>query len=891
VNNWLVSDMGMHKFFSQAIRFNGFTDGIVVPTGMKKESGINLLHPDYAGGATTTISHATKIGRIHLPTESNPLNRIMGAFTVEAFVVPNYGGVVVDKPKCFSLKVGDPFKKAPIEFKIHCIGRVFTLVTSFDVNILYEANAGTYTGGTEHKPNDLSEGSQPLLHINAQFTGREMILNLNGSVAARLDLMEERILDNVSSDMFIGGKGGEFRGIIESVRISKGIKNPLLQPFGREDDTLGLWDFNDQIDVPDLRFFNNRNESTPNQGRDGLAQYDAFFETPLVMLGYDFQNISDKGYFKVYDLPQHTTSTIKHYTALEKIASFATGIELNKIRDQTWYGSSLKLNASTFGSSTGTLDYSLSNRIPHSTLNAVVNQSATHPLTGLPQTQAGITRLFGTTTVAGIGNASDLDPVVNPIERIRIIEIDFANERLICLSPHLVNDNTVAATVENHPKSQGFIYDHADGTPIWLTLGNADLVIDPGNKDVPSDFIGKPATLDGSSLVAGSGYTGGSTGVPTTGGSGTGLTVNILLVTGGGGLVSLGIATPGSGYNVGETVTIAGGGGAGGSIDIATLDTTTTHTRQKDAFTRAQFTQGQMFHDRSGNNNTAYFVSTQSRMTEPTTSLLPVTSNVAEPDIPSFSANNLLMWLPVSGLSSVSDGDTISHIPDQSGNKFGVYSTGTWVYEAASASFNSQPALKLSSATGAWVNIDTDDGESEQLTTSNGKYTACFMINSPISTYDSSTVTAMFGGNGGTAAQKTFVNYLGAGTPQLSITNNSSTTTITSGVFSQTTGSDHFPALFIVTLDHTSQKAIVYRHGNTGVEVASSITSAVDFDKGLFAIFGKGVSVNTSAKTATSSNEVKTNFRFSEFALYEGILNETQRATVRGYFLDRYSVI
>ena len=108
-----------------------------------------------------------------------------------------------------------------------------------------------------------------------------------------------------------------------------------------------------------------------------------------------------------------------------------------------------------------------------------MNQSATHPLTGLPQTQAGITRLFGTTTVAGIGNSSDLDPVVNPIERIRIIEIDFANERLICLSPHLVNDSTVAATIENHPKSQGFIYNHADGTPIWLTLGNADLVIDP----------------------------------------------------------------------------------------------------------------------------------------------------------------------------------------------------------------------------------------------------------------------------------------------------------------------------------------------------------------------------------------------------------------------------
>ena len=83
--------MGLHKITSKAIRFNGFTDGIVVPTGQFKETGVNLLRPQYAGTTATTKSHATKIGRMHIPTESNSLNRILGPFTINAFVVPNYG--------------------------------------------------------------------------------------------------------------------------------------------------------------------------------------------------------------------------------------------------------------------------------------------------------------------------------------------------------------------------------------------------------------------------------------------------------------------------------------------------------------------------------------------------------------------------------------------------------------------------------------------------------------------------------------------------------------------------------------------------------------------------------------------------------------------------------
>ena len=66
-----------------------------MPTGQYKESGVNLLRPSYGGTTTTTISHATKIGRKHYPNERNPLNNILGAFTINAYVVPNYGGTVL----------------------------------------------------------------------------------------------------------------------------------------------------------------------------------------------------------------------------------------------------------------------------------------------------------------------------------------------------------------------------------------------------------------------------------------------------------------------------------------------------------------------------------------------------------------------------------------------------------------------------------------------------------------------------------------------------------------------------------------------------------------------------------------------------------------------------
>ena len=67
------------------------------------------------------------------------------------------------------------------------------------------------------------------------------------------------------------------------------------------------------------------------------------------------------------------------------------------------------------------------------TLNAVINQSGTlqsQALAGTPDS-----KVFDPSSgsIIGLGSSDDLDPVENPIERVRITKLDFANDEVVCL--------------------------------------------------------------------------------------------------------------------------------------------------------------------------------------------------------------------------------------------------------------------------------------------------------------------------------------------------------------------------------------------------------------------------------------------------------------------------
>ena len=201
--------MAVHKFYGKALRLNGYTDGLVVPTGQFVEQGRPLNRPQYTLNPNTTHSNATKTGRMHIPNETNPLNSIFGPFTLDAYVIPDLGGTVLYKEGSYKMEVGRPFGSTsggntPIKFTIWTSDRSFTLETSFNIRTINDHHSGSYPDG-RMKPHDLSLKSQPLLMVCAQFTGTEMKIYLNTALVAEMSFGGDTlVIDGKSSDLFIG---------------------------------------------------------------------------------------------------------------------------------------------------------------------------------------------------------------------------------------------------------------------------------------------------------------------------------------------------------------------------------------------------------------------------------------------------------------------------------------------------------------------------------------------------------------------------------------------------------------------------------------------------------------------------------------------------------------
>tara|TARA_R110002020_G_scaffold170927_2_gene360852 strand:+ start:1546 stop:8064 length:6519 start_codon:yes stop_codon:yes gene_type:complete len=478
--------MGLIKFHGRALRLNGFTDGLVVPTGKYRESGIDLREAAFAATVKMTKSHATKIGRKHIENKSNPLNALRGAFTIDAYIIPDYGGVIVEKEGSFRLKYGEPFGNGKLVFEVHTNDRGYVAGTSYDIPVKIESNSGLYSSSSNaHRPQDFTVGEQGLVLITAQYTQKELRCFINGDLVCEANLAGEGgFLADSSSDIFIGGKGGEFRGLIESVRITNGVENPVLQPLISTKNTFGLWDFNDEYEVPEVYFFDDRGGSsgsqsldsadrqgTPLQGRDGAGNHDGLLDIPMVAIGYNFAS----GSFKVRDYPANPGSVTDSYSALEKLAALTQGIELEEVRNQTWYSSTLDLTADAY--LTG---------VNATVLNAVINHSGTSPVTGIitpPDTEKV---RFDNNSVVSASTTSTLNPSVNQIERVRITGLDFANGEIDYTSIHLANDTS---TADNLPVTQGRLFTHTDNTPVWFTIGKADLLIDGGTNTIAGSAV------------------------------------------------------------------------------------------------------------------------------------------------------------------------------------------------------------------------------------------------------------------------------------------------------------------------------------------------------------------------------------------------------------------
>jgi len=229
------------------MKFNGISDSVLVPTN------------------NTNLHGKQTVERKRLPTTMN-------SFTLETWFVPDCGGTIFEQDNVMRLSVGAPSSPAPATFEIRLqnknTGRdsVYTLTSAKPVNkangdlaywdgVLFPSVNSVITGsnlGSDENSNDVSaftDGTRELLNVTVTFDRKVLSMHVNGDLLVQQTLEEEHQLVPQQSQMFLGGRGGDFRGTLETIHLSAGAKASGRSDFApiKSDSTLGLWRFEEPI--------------------------------------------------------------------------------------------------------------------------------------------------------------------------------------------------------------------------------------------------------------------------------------------------------------------------------------------------------------------------------------------------------------------------------------------------------------------------------------------------------------------------------------------------------------------------------------------------------------------------------------------------------------------
>ena len=235
------------------LKFNGISDSVLVPTN------------------NTSLHGKPSEERKRLPATMN-------SFTLETWFIPDSGGTIFEQDNMMRLSVGSPSSPAPASFEVRLqnknTGRdsVYTLTSAKPVNkangtlaywdgILFPSVNSVITGsnlGSSVDSNDVSaftDGTRELLNVTVTFDRRILSMHVNGDLLVEQVLEEEHQLVPQQSQMFLGGRGGDFRGTLETIHLSAGALPSGRSDFApiKSDSTLGLWRFEEPINPIAMR--------------------------------------------------------------------------------------------------------------------------------------------------------------------------------------------------------------------------------------------------------------------------------------------------------------------------------------------------------------------------------------------------------------------------------------------------------------------------------------------------------------------------------------------------------------------------------------------------------------------------------------------------------------
>ena len=243
-----------HAFF-----FDGVSDSIIIPQG--RHTKLGDLTPD--GKTMSTLLSSNPSGS---QTSTLTSGLFGNQFCIEAWVQPDCGGVIVQKDNQFSLSIGNVDTPGPAVFTITLdrptgieVVRLSTAVeeaNGYDGTVYPPSTFGglhdSYNrfNSSYDDATSLNINHRPLIHVVAALRTNDAVLYINGELMVKQSLRSSDFTLNKSdSHIFVGGKGGQFRGVMEGLHLSNRFTDALINRNSPlvDDNTLVLYRFEEPI--------------------------------------------------------------------------------------------------------------------------------------------------------------------------------------------------------------------------------------------------------------------------------------------------------------------------------------------------------------------------------------------------------------------------------------------------------------------------------------------------------------------------------------------------------------------------------------------------------------------------------------------------------------------
>ena len=214
---------------SNAFFFDGVSDSILIPQGNFTSVG---PAQDILGKTGKGDDEITLINSI-----------INGGFAIEAWVIPDCGGVVAHRKNQFTLEFGTVDTPGPAKFTVYVENKngstIVELSTAVDTGSRWDGMVyppqevggihDTYnrylenSNGGDNLYNDatnLNFKHRGLYHIVAGISTSSVFLYVNGKLVAGQQIGKDSVIADSTEHVYIGGEGGEFRGAIETIHFN-----------------------------------------------------------------------------------------------------------------------------------------------------------------------------------------------------------------------------------------------------------------------------------------------------------------------------------------------------------------------------------------------------------------------------------------------------------------------------------------------------------------------------------------------------------------------------------------------------------------------------------------------------------------------------------------------